>query len=441
MANKNTGKRAAKQAEKTVRKLPLSARLIIALVIVAALAVSLFFAQNINYALGLKSVSESAYDGDSTQKVLNGSGGSLNLHFVDVGQGDACIIELPDGRTMLIDSGERDSDDTLIKYIEANIKDDEGKAVTGFDFAVLTHSDSDHCGEMKDVLTRFPADTFYRPNQQATYKGYADPGTADLYGDYSGKDTMKYKEAIEAGYAGAKVTYATDATDSEQNKITPENLTAENEGYYEINFYSPVKDRYSDYNDYSPIIILEYEDNRVALSGDAEKAAEADFVANATAQNKTDRFSVFDDAFTVQAIKLGHHGSSTSSSEQYLEVLTTDVSRKDVRIIISCGLNNKYNHPHTQVLVRLEEMGFSRDNILRTDENGDIAMSIKFDEASGKYALFVGADVVRTQNSVSVGAVDVTWTQIAVVLMIITVAVFIVIPAIYDMKRKAGKRR
>ena len=144
MANKNTGKRAAKQAEKTVRKLPLSARLIIALVIVAALAVSLFFAQNINYALGLKSVSESAYDGDSTQKVLNGSGGSLNLHFVDVGQGDACIIELPDGRTMLIDSGERDSDDTLIKYIEANIKDDEGKAVTGFDFAVLTHSDSDH---------------------------------------------------------------------------------------------------------------------------------------------------------------------------------------------------------------------------------------------------------------------------------------------------------
>ncbi len=361
----------------------------------------------------------------------------MNLHFVDVGQGDACVVELPDGRNMLIDSGEKDSKDKLIHYIDENVKDDDGKTITHFDIAVITHSDSDHCGEMKDVLSRFPVTgVFYRPNQEATK--IADPGKAELYGNYNGKNTATYADAITAGYAGGAKGVVTNALNDEINVIKPDGLNDGDEGYYEINFYAPVKDSYSDYNNYSPVIILEYGDNRVALSGDAEKEAEADFVAKA--EQKEGRYAIFDDTFTVQAIKLGHHGSRTSSSEKYLKTMTTQESRKDVRIIISCGLDNKYGHPHKEVLERLDALGFKQENILRTDVNGDIAMSIKFDETSGEYALFFGADVVRTQKTVSLGVIDITWLEIVVTFIVIAGVVLLVLPIFMGGKRSGAKK-
>ncbi len=434
---KNYNRKAEKAAAKAVSKIPFVTRLIIFLVIAAGLAISLFWQNEISAALGLKRVDESEYGGMKTETVLTGSGGDLNLHFVDVGQGDACVVELPDGRNMLIDSGEKDSKDKLIHYIDENIKDDGGKTITHFDIAVITHSDSDHCGEMKDVLSRFPVTgVFYRPNQEATK--IADPGKAELYGNYNGKNTATYADAITAGYAGGAKGVVTNALNDEINVIKPDGLNDGDEGYYEINFYAPVKDSYSDYNNYSPVIILEYGDNRVALSGDAEKEAEADFVAKA--EQKEGRYAIFDDTFTVQAIKLGHHGSRTSSSEKYLKTMTTQESRKDVRIIISCGLDNKYGHPHKEVLERLDALGFKQENILRTDVNGDIAMSIKFDEASGEYALFFGADVVRTQKTVSLGAIDITWLEIVVTFIVIAGVVLLVLPIFMGGKRSGAKK-
>ena len=417
------------------KKKALILKLIVFAVLSAALLISLIWQDKINAALGLTGVEENEYDGMNTDAVLSGSGGDLNLHFVDVGQGDACIVELPDGRNMLIDSGSSDRDDKLISYIDENIKDDDGKTIGGFDIVIMTHSDEDHCGEMADVLGRFPAkEAFYRPNQEATRSGFSDPGKADLYGNYNGKSTKAYAEAIGAGYAGGAKGIVTNALDDSQNVIAPENVARGEEGYYEINFYSPVKDSYGDYNNYSPIIVLEYNDNKVALSGDAEKEAEADFVEKAKAGEG--RYAAFTEEFTVQAIKLGHHGSRTSSSEDYLETMTTAASRKDVRIIISCGKDNKYGHPHAEVMERLEKIGFSDDNILRTDINGSIAMSIKFDEASGEYALFVGADVVRVDTAVGFGAVKLTWFEIVIVVIILSAIIMFVMPLLTRKRRR-----
>ncbi len=417
------------------KKKALILKLIVFAVLSAALLISLIWQDKINAALGLTGVEENEYDGMNTDAVLSGSGGDLNLHFVDVGQGDACIVELPDGRNMLIDSGSSDRDDKLISYIDENIKDDDGKTIGGFDIVIMTHSDEDHCGEMADVLGRFPAkEAFYRPNQEATRSGFSDPGKADLYGNYNGKSTKAYAEAIGAGYAGGAKGIVTNALDDSQNVIAPENVARGEEGYYEINFYSPVKDSYGDYNNYSPIIVLEYNDNKVALSGDAEKEAEADFVEKAKAGEG--RYAAFTEEFTVQAIKLGHHGSRTSSSEDYLETMTTAASRKDVRIIISCGKDNKYGHPHAEVMERLEKMGFSDDNILRTDINGSIAMSIKFDEASGEYALFVGADGVRVDTAVGFGAVKLTWFEIVIVVIILSAIIMFVMPLLTRKRRR-----
>lgn len=438
-SNKSGGKKVAAAAKKA-GKISFGVRLVIFLILAGALAISLIWQDGINSALGLKKTVIGEYDGMGTSEVLSGSGGDLNLHFVDVGQGDACVIELPDERNMLIDSGSSDSDDKLIKYIESNIKTQSGSTIEYFDIVVLTHSDEDHCGEMSDVLSRFPAKTFYRPNQLANRSGFTDPGIGDLYGDYSSKNTIAYMDAIAAGYREAEITFATNATDAAQNVIAPADLNESDEGYYEINFYSPVREKYTDYNDYSPIIILEYEDNRVALSGDAEAKAEADFVELAGAG--AGRYSVFDETFTVQAIKLGHHGSRTSSSERYLETLTTQANRKNVIIIISCGLNNKYGHPHPEVLQRLQEMGFAGGNMLRTDKNGDIAMSIKYDESVGKYSLFVGADAVKTEKtSLTLGSMSVAWQEIVIALIILAAAVLIVVPFIYDLQKKAKKAR
>ena len=420
---------------KSESKTLLVTRIVIFVVIAAALLISLIWRPQIESMLGIRSENETDYDGMSTDAVLSGSGGDLNLHFVDVGQGDACIVELPDGRNMLIDSGKSDKDDKLISYIDENIKGDDGKTITHFDIVILTHPDEDHCGEMADVLGRFPvSEMFYRPNQEATRSGFTDPGKEDFYGDYNGKNTKAYASAIEAGYKGGAKGIITDAANDEINVITPKDAKAGDEDYYKINFYSPLSAQYDDYNNYSPIIVLEYNDNRVALSGDAEKEAEAEFVAKA--KEGDGRYSVFTDDFTVQAIKLGHHGSRTSSSEDYLEVMTTAASRPDVRVIISCGKDNKYGHPHAEVLTRLKEMGFSEKNILRTDVNGTVAMSIKFDKESGGYALFFGADVVRTETSVSLGAIELNWLQIVIVAIVLSAVILFVLPLLPKKRRR-----
>lgn len=434
--SKKTNKN-VKAAAKQVSKVSFAARLVVFLILTAALLLSLIWQNQINAALGFQKTVEGAYGGMGTDEALSGSGGDLNLHFVDVGQGDACVVELPDGGKMLIDSGSSDSSDALIHYIEENVRDDDGTAIDFFDVVILTHSDEDHCGEMSDVLEKFPAKTFYRPNQLATNKGFTDPGAADLYGDYSSKNTVAYRKAIEAGYRGAEKTFATNAADSAQNVIAPQDKSKGDEGYYEINFYSPVRERYSDVNDYSPIIILEYEDNRVALSGDAEKAAEADFVE--LAKSGAGRYGIFTETFTVQAIKLGHHGSRTSSSEAYLEAITTAQNRANVMVVISCGLNNKYGHPHPEVLTRLASMGFSEKNILRTDVNGTVAMSIRFNEESGKYALFVGANAVKTVQTTSLGALQITWREVVVAGILVLALLLIVVPFFCDLQKKAKK--
>lgn len=416
MANKKK----TKQQSKFIGSIPLSARLAIFVVIAAVMLVSLFWQNEINFALGLTKTGGGEIDSF-------GTGSELNVHFVNVGQGDACVIELPDGKNMLIDSGSSDSDNALIKYIEKNVKGDDGKTIGFFDIVILTHSDEDHCGEMADVLERFPAKTFYRPNQEATRTGFVDPGKSQLYGNYSDKNTLAYANAIRAGYAGfagdnGARKIVTDATKEDRNVIKSDDKKKGDENYYEINFYSPTLDVYTNKNDYSPILVLEYNGNRIALSGDAEAEAEREFVRNAAAREG--KYSVFTETFTVQAIKLGHHGSRTSSSKDYLETMTTAASRADVKVVISCGAGNSYGHPHKEVLDRLDEMGFSQNNVLRTDISGDIVMSIKYDEAAKKYILFFGSEAVHTAD----GGIKVTWLEIAIAIIVLSAIVLIIVP-------------
>lgn len=374
------------------RKKSYIADIALLVVVAIALAVSMAFSRSIELATGLcyyvdKETGEVVERRNAA--VYADGAAELRVHFLDVGQGDCTIIELPDGKTMIIDGGENTKAvrTAIIDYIDENLPAD----FKYFDYAILTHADSDHCGSLDDVLDAYPARTFYRPNVEATNKGYSDPGKAQLTAGAKTKDTVAYKNCIDSGYrANADFTprgLVTDPSDETQTIYG-----GSGDGVYTFTFYSPLSDVYTDWNDYSPIMILNYRGFMFAMSGDAEKKNEEEFVErtiDARTDGVDDKYDLFTDEFTVNVIKAGHHGSRTSTSKAYIDAITTEAGAAAAYYIISCGAGNDYGHPHAETLDRLDGMNVPESNILRTDISGDLPFSVKTD-ATGVYKMFYG---------------------------------------------------
>lgn len=432
-APKSSGSRSG--GKKSAYKPHWGIRIAIVLVVGVLLGVSLLFENQINLALGLEKIEKTEYDGTTAGDIRKKSvAGDLNVHFVDVGQGDACIVELPDGKKMIIDGGEKDAKDALLGYIDENITDKDGNKITYFDYAILTHTDSDHCGSLDDVLNKYPAKNFYRPNVKCNYKDYVDPDASLLTSDCVSKGTAAYKDVIAAASKGKNKfgdEYKVYINSFELDPIVPDAKPGD-DGYYSLSFYGPNSNSYKDWNNYSPIMILEYEGIKIALTGDCEKEGEAEFAEKAKAREG--KFSVFDDNYSVDVIKAGHHGSRTSTGEAFVEAVTTAESRPNTLIVISCGLNNKYKHPHTEKLEQFKKDGFQDKNILRTDRNGTIVLSVRYNEATSDFRLFYGADpMVKTQEK------TVDWRYIALSIFVVVALVILVEPAIAAARKKAKK--
>lgn len=432
-APKSSGSRSG--GKKSAYKPHWGIRIAIVLVVGVLLGVSLLFENQINLALGLEKIEKTEYEGTTAGDIRKKSvAGDLNVHFVDVGQGDACIVELPDGKKMIIDGGEKDAKDALLGYIDENITDKDGNKITYFDYAILTHTDSDHCGSLDDVLNKYPAKNFYRPNVKCNYKDYVDPDASLLTSDCVSKGTAAYKDVIAAASKGKNKfgdEYKVYINSFELDPIVPDAKPGD-DGYYSLSFYGPNSNSYKDWNNYSPIMILEYEGIKIALTGDCEKEGEAEFAEKAKAREG--KFSVFDDNYSVDVIKAGHHGSRTSTGEAFVEAVTTAESRPNTLIVISCGLNNKYKHPHAEKLEQFKKDGFQDKNILRTDRNGTIVLSVRYNEATSDFRLFYGADpMVKTQEK------TVDWRYIALSIFVVVALVILVEPAIAAARKKAKK--
>lgn len=432
-APKSSGRRSG--GKKSAYKPHWGIRIAIVLVVGVLLGVSLLFENQINLALGLEKIEKTEYEGTTAGDIRKKSvAGDLNVHFVDVGQGDACIVELPDGKKMIIDGGEKDAKDALLGYIDENITDKDGNKITYFDYAILTHTDSDHCGSLDDVLNKYPAKNFYRPNVKCNYKDYVDPDASLLTSDCVSKGTAAYKDVIAAASKGKNKfgdEYKVYINSFELDPIVPDAKPGD-DGYYSLSFYGPNSNSYKDWNNYSPIMILEYEGIKIALTGDCEKEGEAEFAEKAKAREG--KFSVFDDNYSVDVIKAGHHGSRTSTGEAFVEAVTTAESRPNTLIVISCGLNNKYKHPHTEKLEQFKKDGFQDKNILRTDRNGTIVLSVRYNEATSDFRLFYGADpMVKTQEK------TVDWRYIALSIFVVVALVILVEPAITAARKKVKK--
>ena len=213
----------------------------------------------------------------SADETESGTDGVMRIHFIECGQADACLIELPDGKNMLIDAGDRgDSCAKVDEYLTATI---EGERL---DYVIMTHADSDHIGGITTVLSGHEIGRVYRPSQICGYSGYTDPAIAEMgktgrpYNPSAAKSDQKkstetYKKALEYCYTNAEEVYITDPSNPEINHIES-SVTVDGETFgYTFDFYSPMGGPYDDANDYSPIMTLTYGGRNIVLSGDAAR--------------------------------------------------------------------------------------------------------------------------------------------------------------------------
>lgn len=247
--------------------------------------------------------------------------GDLLIHFLYVGQGDSTIVQFPDGKNMIIDGGPRSAAKTVTDIIEAN-------GINKFDYVLLTHPDEDHVGSLDDAMLKTEVKNIFMPDVNTTTGVY----TAFL-------SAVEVKED-----EGANVL------------ISRAGMTIEGDGY-RILFFTPTDQMYenvSDINAISPIIFLEYAGKKAVFTGDATKKTESEFLKVLNGSVASEHYSLDElrgyDA-DADIYKAGHHGSNTSSSQEFLQVIRPEIS------IVSSGADNRYGHPHKDVTDRLEMYG------------------------------------------------------------------------------------
>ena len=247
----------------------------------------------------------------SYQLADNISACELRVHYIDVGQGDCIFAELPGGRSMLIDAGTNDSVATVCDYIDAIGEDT-------LDYVIATHPHADHIGGMDGVLDEFDVGTFYMPDVQSNTRTFE-----------SMLDSLETSDAkVIKAEAGVVV-------------CEEDNL--------KIQLIAPTEDYYDEINDYSAVVKLTYGETDFLFMGDAEKYAENKITADVSAD----------------VLKVGHHGSDTSSGEKFLKRVNPSCA------VISAGRDNDYGHPHREVIDRLNKRNIK---IFRTDLLGTVVI-------------------------------------------------------------------
>jgi competence protein ComEC len=251
--------------------------------------------------------------------------GALEVTAIDVSQGDSLLVVFPSGETMLVDAGGFPGIGNMKRKPQLDMGEDVispylwSRKIRRLDYAVLTHQHSDHMGGLASVLDNFRPGVLWTGAQSQSADWRAIQDRAD-------RDGVKIV-SLKRG-------------DSNQNI-----------GGAQIRVLAPAPDyRAADLpkNDDSLVLEISYGKHRVLLTGDAEQPAESELLASGLLR-------------PVTLLKVGHHGSKTSSSEEFLEQLKPQFA------IISDGYRNQFHHPHPSVLERLAE---HHTAVLRTDQRG-----------------------------------------------------------------------
>ena len=310
--------------------------------------------------------------GGTPPTVLAPGDGELQVHFLDVGQGDSILILFPDGKDMLIDCANYNNSSSYrtetLAYIDDYVTDGQ------LDYLMLTHCDSDHVYFMDEVLDNYQVDNVFMPNVLATHDKVAEADLPqeqlDRFTDEDTVSTACYADFFIAALTEPDCTVTLNVDpDEDTNSIVITDGTKLSDGTYDgatymLTFYCPTEEYYAESdlssaeekNAISPIGILEYNDVRIVLTGDSNEINEPTFV---------ERIGGYVDC---DVLKVGHHGSETSSTEEFLDAIDCEYA------VISCNADgNTFSHPRQNTLDR-----FIADDmtIYRTDNNGNIVLTV-----------------------------------------------------------------
>lgn len=249
-----------------------------------------------------------------TDLIVPDDGSSLTVRYIDVGQGDCQLITFPNGKNMLIDAGTTDAEKTLPQYLQS-------LGIGKIDYVIGTHPHEDHIGGLDAVINSFDIGEVYMPKATTTTKTYKDVLLAVKNKGLSINPALGGKTIIDSNSLKAEIL-------------------------------APNSEKYDSINNYSIVLKIQYGDTSFMFTGDAEKLSEKE-ILNKFGTNK----------LKSDVLKIGHHGSSTSSSNEFFNAVAPSFA------VISCGKDNEYGHPHKEIQNLLEKNNVTT---YRTDINGTI---------------------------------------------------------------------
>lgn len=244
-------------------------------------------------------------------KVSKSDGVDLEVHFIDVGQGEAALIK-KGNEFMLIDAGRNVDEKLIVDYLKKH-------KVRKIEYVIGTHPHEDHIGGLDNVIDSFEIGKIIMPNAIATTKTFED--VLDSISK-KGLTITKAKSGDIYDFNGASFT-----------------------------ILAPNQEEYSNLNNYSVVVKLIYGANSFLFTGDAEAQSEEEILAKNKRLLKSD------------VLKVGHHGSVTSTTQNFLDAVNPSVA------VISLGAENTYGHPHKEISERLES---KKIKTYRTDLHGNI---------------------------------------------------------------------
>ncbi len=274
--------------------------------IIVMLFVSIFFSRSI-------SANISNWLGEQDIYV---SEDDILVHFISVGQGDAIAIRFDNGEVMLIDAGPKSAQNDLVQYVEQEVLNSNTQST--IDYLILTHPDTDHSGGICALFSKFNVKHFYRPNIASSSDKQTDfPLTSNV---------EEYNQAIISSQNESGIDI---------NVINKEYQI--NIGESLVQIFPPIN-IYSTTNEMSPIIKVSKGNKSILFTGDISSEVEYDMIQR------------YGDKLKADVLKVAHHGSSGSSSSQFIDLVSP-------KYAVVCVGSNNYGHPSLSVMARLEDNG------------------------------------------------------------------------------------
>ncbi|MGN0144779.1 MAG: ComEC/Rec2 family competence protein [Clostridium sp.] len=234
----------------------------------------------------------------------------LKVHFIDVGQADSILIQ-QGNENMLIDAGNNDDEETLKNYLNK-------LGIKKFTYVVGTHAHEDHIGSLDYIINSYEIGRVYFPKISAA--------------------TKTFENVVKA------------VKNKDMKFTVPSVGDTFNIGDAKCTVLAPNSSKYEDANNYSIVIKLEYKNTSFIFTGDAEDVSEKEML---------------DKGLDLRAdvLKAGHHGSSSSSTNEFLDAVNPKYA------VISVGKDNDYGHPNKETL---DKLNARKIKVYRTDESGTI---------------------------------------------------------------------